>query len=179
MELYCWETHHIVPQFLACKNRQLELWMDMGIEFHVEIYLRNHKFTTNFAFYITIYVIFLMFVVQNKNFFSTNIEIQNMGSRQRNNLYLPQANLTIYQKVAYYLGIKIFNNLHLEIKNVTGNQKKFKIALKKFLYTYSFYTMEEYLSQALIMYHATKFLIILVLVLRFCLYTLHKYSLIV
>jgi len=35
----------------------------------------------------------------------------------------------------------------LEIKNVAGNQKKFKIALKKFLYTYSFYTMEEYLSQ--------------------------------
>jgi len=26
--------------------------------------------------------------------------------------------------------------------------KKFKIALKKFLYMYSFYTMEEYLSQS-------------------------------
>jgi len=44
------------------------------------------------------------------------------------------------------LGIKIFNNLPLKIKNVAGNQKKFKIALKKFVYTYSFYTMEEYLS---------------------------------
>jgi len=38
---------------------------------------------------------------------------------------------TIYQKEAYYLGIKIFNNLPLEIKNVAGNQKKFKIALEK------------------------------------------------
>jgi len=74
---------------------------------------------------------FWMFVVQNKNFFSTNIEIQNTDSRQRNNLYLPQANLIIYQKVAYYSGIKIFNNLLLEIKNFTGNKKKFKIALKK------------------------------------------------
>jgi len=31
-------------------------------------------------------------------------------------------------------------------KESCGNQKKFKIALKKFLYTYSFYTVEEYLS---------------------------------
>jgi len=45
------------------------------------------------------------------------------------------------------LGITIFNNLPSEIKNVAGNQKKFKIALEKFLYTYSFYTMEEYFSQ--------------------------------
>jgi len=42
----------------------------------------------------------------------------------------------------------MFNNLPLEITNVGGNQKKFKIALKKFLYTYSFYTMEEYLNQS-------------------------------
>jgi len=34
----------------------------------------------------------------------------------------------------------------LEIKNVAGNPKKFKIAPKKFLYTYSYYKMEEYLS---------------------------------
>jgi hypothetical protein len=44
--------------------------------------------------------------------------------------------------------IKIFNNLPLEIKNVAGNQKKFKIALKKFFTLDSFYTMEEYLSQS-------------------------------
>jgi len=88
-----------------------------------------------------------MFVVQSKNLFSTSIENHNIDTRQRNNLYLPPANLTIYQKAAYYSGIKIFNNLLLEIKNVTVNQKKFKIALKKCSYTYSFYTMEEYLSQ--------------------------------
>ena len=84
-----------------------------------------------------------MFVVQNKKFFSTNNENHNIDTRQRNNLYLPQANLTIYQKGAYYLGQKIFNNLPFEIKKATGNHKKFKIALKNFLYIYSFYTMEE------------------------------------
>ena len=88
----------------------------------------------------------LMFVVQNENLFLTNNKNDNLDTRQRNNLQLPQANLTIYQKGAYYSGIKIFNNLPLEIKNVAGNQKKFKIALKKILHTYSFYTTEEYLS---------------------------------
>jgi len=88
----------------------------------------------------------LMFIVQNKNL--TNNENHNTDTGQRNNLYLPQANVTIYQRGAYYLGIKIFNNLTSEIKIVAGNQKKFKIGLKKFLYTYSFYSAEEYLSHS-------------------------------
>ena len=75
-----------------------------------------------------------MFAVQNKTLFSTSTENHNTDTRQRNNLYLPQVNLTIYQKAAYYSGIKIFNNLPLEIKNVASNQKKFKIALKN-IYT--------------------------------------------
>jgi len=50
----------------------------------------------------------LMFVVQNKSLFLTNNKNHNLDTRQRNNLYLPQANLIIYQEEAYYLGIKIF-----------------------------------------------------------------------
>jgi hypothetical protein len=65
-----------------------------------------------------------MFVVKKKNLFTTNIENHSIDTRQRNNLYLPQANLIIYQKGAQYSGIKIFNNLPLEITNVAGNQKK-------------------------------------------------------
>jgi hypothetical protein len=53
----------------------------------------------------------LMFVVQNKNLFLTNNENHNLETRQRNNLYLPQANLTIYQKGAYHSGIKNFYTL--------------------------------------------------------------------
>jgi hypothetical protein len=53
----------------------------------------------------------LMFVVPNKNLFSTSIANHNLDTRQRNNLDLPQANLTIHQKGVYYLGLIIFNNL--------------------------------------------------------------------
>jgi len=44
----------------------------------------------------------LMFVVQNENLYLTNNKIQNLYSRKRNNLHLPQAILTIYQKGAYF-----------------------------------------------------------------------------
>jgi hypothetical protein len=67
-----------------------------------------------------------MFVVQNKDLFITNIE-----TRQSNKVYTPQANLTSYQKGAYYSGIKIFNKLPSGIKNVNDNIIKFKAALKK------------------------------------------------
>src|SRR5215472_3175385 len=88
----------------------------------------------------------LMFVVKNKNLFLTNNENHNLDTRQRNNLYLPQTNLTSYQKGTYYSGIKFFNNLPLQIKKVANNQKKFKIALKNLLHTNSFYSIEEYFN---------------------------------
>ena len=51
-----------------------------------------------------------------KFFFLTNNENHKLDTRQRNNLYLPQANLNIYQKGTYYSGIQIFNSLPLQIR---------------------------------------------------------------
>ena len=108
-----------------------------------------------------------------------NTENYNLDTRQKNNLHLPQANLTIYQKGAYYSGIKMFNNLPLEIKNVADNQKKIKTALKKFLYTYSFYTLEEYFSQLWIMYCITKIFNIVAFWFKIVWYALDKHPWIV
>jgi hypothetical protein len=44
MELYSREIPHIAPQFFIYRKRQLELWKDVGIQFHVETYLRNYIF---------------------------------------------------------------------------------------------------------------------------------------
>jgi hypothetical protein len=60
---------------------------------------------------------------------------------------MAQANLSVYQKGAYYSGVKIFNKLPSNIKNVNGNITKFKTTLKKLLYANSFYTLEEYFEQ--------------------------------
>jgi hypothetical protein len=86
-----------------------------------------------------------MFVLFNKTLFPSNIDSHTIDTRQRQNLYLPQANLTIYQKGVHYAGIKIFNKLPIEIKNTSNNFKKFKVALRHFLNTHSFYTVDEYL----------------------------------
>ena len=127
------------------QKRQLESWKDVGIESHVENLFKKLEILSVTSQYM---LSLLLFVVHNKTFFSTKNENHNLDTRQRNNLYIPQAKLTIYQKGAYYSGIEIFNNLPLEIKIVADNQKKFKLALKNFLYTYTFYTMEEYLTHS-------------------------------
>jgi hypothetical protein len=75
-----------------------------------------------------------------------NIESHNISTGQRNNVYLPQPNLTTYQKAAYYSGIKIFN-LPTAIEEVSDNSKKFKVVLEHFLHVHSFYTLEEYYNR--------------------------------
>jgi hypothetical protein len=88
-----------------------------------------------------------MFVVQREDLFITSMDSHNLETRQSNNLYIPQANLSVYQKGACYSGVKIFNKFPSNIKNVNGNITKFKITLKRFLYANSFYTLEEYFQQ--------------------------------
>jgi NAD+--asparagine ADP-ribosyltransferase len=89
----------------------------------------------------------MMFVVQRKEHFVTSIYSHNLETGQSNNLYTLQANLSIYQKGAYYSGVKIVNKLPSNIKNVRDNINKFKITLKKLLYMNSFYILDEYFEQ--------------------------------
>jgi hypothetical protein len=55
-----------------------------------------------------------MFVLQNKTLFPSNFDSHTTETRRRQNLFLSQANLTIYQKGVHYAGIKIFNNLPIK-----------------------------------------------------------------
>jgi hypothetical protein len=52
----------------------------------------------------------LIFVVNNKNYFEINADNYNTLTRKRNNLHLPQANLTVFKKGAYCLGMKTFES---------------------------------------------------------------------
>jgi hypothetical protein len=101
---------------------------------------------TYFTSDISIFIVPIMFVAQHKDLFTTNIQSHNLETRQINNLYTPQANLSTFQKGAYYYGTKIFNKLPSNIKTIRGNITKFKTTLKC-LYMNSFYTLEEYCKQ--------------------------------
>jgi hypothetical protein len=53
--------------------------------------------------------------------------------------------MSCFQKSAYCAGIKIFNKLPLDIKSLMKEIARFKIALKRYLITHSYYSVEEYL----------------------------------
>ena len=61
-----------------------------------------------------------------------NSEIHNINTRTKSNLYQPISNLTTYQKGTYYSGIKVYNSLPTQIKDLSHNRKQFKSALKNF-----------------------------------------------
>ena len=87
-----------------------------------------------------------LFVVGNRSYFKENSDIHNINTRTKSNLHQPLANLSTYQKGAYYYGIKVFSSLPSQIKDLSANRNQFRCALESFLYSHSFYTLDEYFS---------------------------------
>ena len=85
----------------------------------------------------------MMFVARNKELFVTNANVHNFPTRSQNDLHLPIANLSVFQTGVYFSGVKIFNSLPLELKQIFHDTGKFKNAFKRFLLDNSFYS-EEY-----------------------------------
>ena len=87
-----------------------------------------------------------LFVTKNKDQFLSNSQVHKINTRQTSDLFVPTANLTIYQKCFYYSGIKIYNHLPTAIKDLSCDKNKFKLALKRCLLHNSFYSLEEYFN---------------------------------
>jgi hypothetical protein len=49
----------------------------------------------------------------------------------------------------YYAGIKVYNNLPGNIKQLSNNKKEFKEALLLFLYFHSFYNIDEFFHKSM------------------------------
>ena len=88
----------------------------------------------------------LLSVVNNRGCFFSNNKYHNINTRQKNDLHLPQVSRTIYQKGVHYSGIQIFNGLPWAIKDISSEPKKFKVSLKHYLPTHSFYSLDEFFS---------------------------------
>jgi hypothetical protein len=89
----------------------------------------------------------LLFVFHNRGYFAQNSVYHNFNTRHKNDLHLPHASLTIYQRRVFYSGINISNALPMTIKVTSGNPKKFKVALKHYLLTHSFYNLHDFFSE--------------------------------
>ena len=87
-----------------------------------------------------------MYVVNNKHLSTNNLEVHNPDTRSANNFHLPITYLTKYQKGAHYAGIKIFIHLPTHIMCVVNEIQVFKLALKSFLLSDLFYSIQAYFN---------------------------------
>jgi hypothetical protein len=86
------------------------------------------------------------FVVNNQERFQTNSAIHSVNTRNMDHLHRQTVNLSCFQKNAYYAGVKIFNNLPSNLRSAMNKKAQFKVALKRYLNTHSFYPVEEFLT---------------------------------
>ena len=75
-----------------------------------------------------------------------SIFVNSLNTRANYDLHIPPANLIVFQNRARYSGINIYNYLPPTSKQLSNDISKFKPALKRFLYSNYFYTLEEYYS---------------------------------
>jgi len=87
-----------------------------------------------------------MFVVKNKDLLKSNSDAHSFNTISNHDLHTPITNFTLFQKGVLYSGIKIYNHLPPTLKQFSYDIPKFQAALKRFLLTNTFYTMEEYYS---------------------------------
>jgi len=57
-------------------------------------------------------------LIHNKDFFQINSEMHSFNTRGNSNLFWPKTNLKMCQKGRHYSGIKVYNNLPLEIRKL-------------------------------------------------------------
>jgi len=72
----------------------------------------------------------LLFVAKNRDLYESNSEIHNINTKFSSELHSPTANLTTFQKVPFYFGIKVFNHLPTGIKDTSHDINQFRYVLK-------------------------------------------------
>jgi hypothetical protein len=86
--------------------------------------LDHYKFC-HYPLYIYIYILG-KYIVKSFELFVLNSDRNISVTRNSMNLYLPIANLSVFQKGPEFLGIKVYNNLPGSIKQLSDNKRKFK-----------------------------------------------------
>jgi hypothetical protein len=87
----------------------------------------------------------LNFIISNHKNFQVNSAVHSVNTRNKQHFQRPIANPTGFQKRTYYSGIKILNNLPSSLKSLMNEKAEFKEALKRYLNTCSFYSVDEFL----------------------------------
>jgi hypothetical protein len=86
----------------------------------------------------------MLFVVDNLGSFQTNVTVHGLNTRNKMQLHRPVTNLSCFQKGVSYAAVKIFNRLPSSISNLRNDKKQFKSALRRYLMTHCFYSINEF-----------------------------------
>jgi hypothetical protein len=91
-------------------------------------------------------LIFLLMnlIINNLELIQTNSTIYSVYTRNKNHLHRPITNLSCFQKVAYCTGVRIFSSLSPSPKTILGKKEKFKVVLRRYLNTHTFYSVNEF-----------------------------------
>ena len=88
----------------------------------------------------------VMFVICNFFYFKTNFSVHSIHTRQKNHHHKPLVKFTSIQRGITYFAIKVFNKLPLDVTQFQHDKMQFKIAMKKYLLTHVFYSVDEFLA---------------------------------
>jgi hypothetical protein len=77
-----------------------------------------------------------MFVVKNRVLFQASTDVHSFGTRYKNDLHLPSAKLKLFQRGTFYSGIRAYNHLPKNIKDLSYDVKRFKRFIKTFFQTH-------------------------------------------
>ena len=86
----------------------------------------------------------LMYIKENLQRFTRQVDIHAYQTRQDNNLRIPFHRLTTTQRSVVYQGIKFYNKIGNAIKTQTTS--KFGNTLKHYLLNKAFYSVDEFLN---------------------------------
>jgi hypothetical protein len=62
------------------------------------------------------------FIVNNQELFQSNSAVHSVNTRNKHRLHRPIANLSRFQKSAFYTGIKIFNSLPSSLTSLVNKK---------------------------------------------------------
>jgi len=75
-----------------------------------------------------------LFIVKNREFFSSNSDVHNINTRSNSDLPLPKGNLTVFQKGLFYFEIRVLNEFPTTIEDLSYDVKQMKLPLKSFFF---------------------------------------------
>jgi hypothetical protein len=75
----------------------------------------------------------ILFVINNRQQLKINSDIHNINTRNNLDLHCLQSHLSVYQKGAHYTGIKVFDRLPVQIKQLSYDLKQFKMTERFFV----------------------------------------------